>query len=66
MMKETNKSGISSIDVMDLCKLTTNDIAEGPAVKEFHVLSFDIQNRRFQFHSQTMYHATKKYLNEKK
>ena len=60
------KNGMDESDVKKLCKLTTNDIAEGPAVKEFHVLSYDIQNRRFQFHSRTMYHATKQYLNEKK
>ena len=66
MIKEENKHGMPDVDVMDFCKLTTNKIAEGPAVKDFHVLSYDIQNRRFQFHSRTMYHATKQYLREKK
>lgn len=63
MVKDENKKGMSDVDVMDLCKLSTNKIAEGPAVKDFHVLSYDIQNRRFQFHSSSMYHATKQYLN---
>jgi hypothetical protein len=54
------------MEEMDLCKLTTNDIAEGPVVKEFHILSYDIEHQKFQFHSRTMYHATMQYMNEKK
>ena len=66
MKKEENSNGMDESDVKKLCNLTTTDIAEGPAVKDFHVLSYDIQNRRFQFQSRTKYHATKQYLREKK
>jgi hypothetical protein len=65
-MIDNETDGISATKAMDLCDLSVQKIAEGPAVKEFHVLSYDIQNRRFQFHSRTMYHATKKYMNEMK
>lgn len=66
MVKDENKNGIDSIHVMDICKLGTSKIAEGPAVKGFHVLAYDIQNRKFIFHSKSMYHTTKQYLNENK
>jgi AAA+ ATPase superfamily predicted ATPase len=62
MMKDEYKNGIGEMKAMDLCKVTTNDIAEGPAGKEFQVLSYDIQNGRFQFHSRSMYHAAKRSL----
>jgi ABC-type oligopeptide transport system ATPase subunit len=64
MIKE--KNGMDESSVKKLCNLTTTDIAEGPAVKEFHVFSYDIQNKKFQFHSRAMYHATKQYLNKSK
>jgi len=66
MIKDENKNGMDESDVKKLCGLKRREIAEGPAVKELHVLSYDIQKRRFQFHSRTMYHATKRYLNESK
>ena len=64
MIEDKNLDGMKDIKVMDLLDNSTSDIANGPLVKGFHILSYDIQNKRFQFHSKSMYHATKEYLNE--
>jgi hypothetical protein len=68
MLKEENNDGMYESDVKKLCYQTRpdivlKDILEGPAVKEYHILSYDIERNRFQFHSRTMYHATKRFLN---
>jgi hypothetical protein len=66
IIKIENKDGMDESLVMRICKLTTNDIAEGPVGKEFHILAYDIENNQFQFHSRPMYHAIKQYLNANK
>ena len=64
MTKDENKNGMNASVAMDITDMPTSDIAEGPVVKGFHVLAYDIQNKIFQFHSKSIYHATKQYLND--
>lgn len=70
MIKDENTDGVSTWNALNLCGLTcgltTRRIVEGPAVRDLHVLTYDDQHSRFRFDSRSMYHATKKYLNEQK
>lgn len=50
-----SRTGIlTSIEAMEIAKTTTEKIADGPLVKQYHVLLYDIENGLFKFHSRTM------------
>jgi hypothetical protein len=51
---------------MDIMKLSTEKIADGPAVKGQHVLAYDIEKRRFKFHSNSMREATRRFIESNK
>jgi hypothetical protein len=62
MLKEEYKNGISVIDALNILDTYTEKIAEGPAVKGYHVLAYDIEKRIFKFHSNSMREATRRFI----
>ena len=62
MLKDENKDGINRLYI----DKATEIIAEGPAVKGKHVLAYDIEKRRFKFHSNSMREATRRFIETNK
>jgi hypothetical protein len=66
MVKDKYMNGMNEGVVMDIMKLSTRKVAEGPSVKEHHILAYDIEKRRFKFHSNSMREATRRFIETKK
>jgi hypothetical protein len=62
LLQTENKNGIKSLHVDEETKI----IAEGPAVKGYHVLAYDIEKRMFKFHSNSMREATRRFIETNK
>jgi hypothetical protein len=62
MLKKENEDGIDSLNIDKATKI----IADGPAVKRNHVLAYHIEKRRFQFHSNAMREATRRFIETNK
>jgi hypothetical protein len=58
MLKKENEDGIDTLNI----DKATKTIAEGPAVKGYHVLAYDIEKRIFKFHSNSMREATRRFI----
>jgi hypothetical protein len=57
-MKKENEDGIDSLNIDKATKI----IAEGPTVKGYHVLAYDIEKGKFKFHSNSMREATRRFI----
>jgi hypothetical protein len=66
MVKDRNMNGMGEGRTMDIMKISTGKIAEGPAVKGYHVLAYDIEKRMFKFHSNSMREATRRFIETNK
>jgi hypothetical protein len=62
MLKKENEDGIDTLNIDKATKI----ISEGPAVKGYHVLAYDIEKRRFKFHSNSMREATRRFIETNK
>ena len=58
LLQNENKNGIESLHVDEETKI----IAEGPAIKGYHVLAYDIEKRKIKFHSNSMREATRRFI----
>jgi hypothetical protein len=58
MLKKENEDGIDTLNI----DKATKTVAEGPAVKGYHVLAYDIEKRIFKFHSNSMREATRRFI----
>jgi hypothetical protein len=66
MLKEEYENGINVIDVLNILDTYTEMIAEGPSVKGYHILAYDIEKRIFKFHSNSMREATRRFIQTNK
>jgi hypothetical protein len=66
MLKDEWKNGITEKGAMSIMNIPTEEISEGPTVKEYHVLAFDIEKRVFKFHSNSMREATRRFIENNK
>ena len=66
IVKDEYNNGMNEGIAMDIMKLSTEKIADGPAVKGQHVLAYDIEKRRFKFHSNSMREATRRFIESNK
>jgi hypothetical protein len=64
IVKDEYKNGMKEGIVMDIMKLSTGKVAEGPSVKSHHILAYDIEKRKFKFHSNSMREATRRFIEE--
>jgi hypothetical protein len=64
MLNDRN-NGVSASILRNLMKHTVEDIVEGPLVKGNHILAFDIEKRKFKFHSNSMREATRRFIEQK-
>jgi hypothetical protein len=62
MLKKGNEDGIDTLNI----DKATSIIADGPAVKGYHVLAYDVEKGKFKFHSNSMREATRRFIETKK
>jgi hypothetical protein len=62
IVRDEYNNGMNEGIAMDIMKLSTEKIADGPAVKGQHVLAYDIEKRMFKFHSNSMREATRRFI----
>jgi hypothetical protein len=66
IQKDEYKDGMDEVTAMNILDTYTEMIAEGPAVKIYHVLAFDIEKGKFKFHSNSMHEATRRFIENNK
>jgi nitrogen regulatory protein PII-like uncharacterized protein len=66
IVKDEYNNGMNEGIAMDIMKLSTEKIADGPAVKGQHVLAYDVEKRMFKFHSNSMREATRRFIETNK
>jgi hypothetical protein len=64
MLKDEYIDGISLSKVVQIFPTKSLDIFE--SIKKYHILTYDLQNENFRFHSNSMKIAVKEFLKENK
>ena len=66
IQKDEYQEGMNENIAMNILNTYTEMIAEGPAVKGYHILAYDVEKRRFKFHSNSMREATRRFIETNK